>query len=159
MNDKEGTAMNRRGFLKWGAAGVVVAGLLGRGRSAVADEDREYGHGQRGIVSFFIEHKDDLGLSADQVRRLKAVREGFRKTAARIDADLQTAYEQFHDLMQEDEIKPAEVEAASKQIASLENERRIEFAKAIAEGKKVLSKDQLKKAKELRQKAMERRRS
>jgi Spy/CpxP family protein refolding chaperone len=142
-----------------GAAGVVVAGLWGRGRSVMADEGREYGHGQRGIVSYFIEHKDDLGLSADQVSRLKAVREGFRKTAARIDADLETAFEQFHDLVQEDEIKPAEVETASKKIESLENERRIEFAKAIAEGKKVLSKDQLRKAKDLRQKKMERRRS
>jgi Spy/CpxP family protein refolding chaperone len=152
-------SLDRREFFRLGAAGVVVAGLLGHGRSVFADEEREYGHGQRGIVSFFIEHKEELGLSADQVSRLKAIREGFRKTAARLDADLETAYEQFHDLMQEDEIKPAEVETASRQIASLENERRIEFAKAIAEGRKVLSKDQLKKAKELRQKAMERRRS
>ncbi len=159
MSDREGTTMDRRGFLKWGAAGVAVAGLLGRGQSAFADEGREYGHGQRGIVSFFIEHKDDLGLSADQVSRLKAVREGFRKTAGRIDADLETAFEQFHDLVQEDEIKLAEVETASKKIESLENERRIEFAKAIAEGKKALSKDQLRKAKDLRQKKMERRRS
>lgn len=152
-------SIDRRGFFRLGAAGMVVAGLLGHGRSAVADEEREYGHGQRGIVSFFIEHKDDLGLSADQVSRLKAVREGFRKTAARIDADLETAFEQFHDLFQEDEIKLGEIETASKKIESLENERRIEFARAIAEGKKVLSKDQLKKAKELRQKKMERRRS
>lgn len=159
MNDKEGTAIDRRGFIKWGAAGVVVAGLLSPGRMAFADEDREYGHGQRGIVSFYIEHKEDLGLSADQVNRLKAVREGFRKIAARIDIDLETAFEQFHDLIQEDEMKLAEVETASKKIESLENERRIEFAKAIAEGKKALSKDQLKKAKDLRQKSMERRRS
>ncbi|MBI3811245.1 MAG: hypothetical protein HY283_03435 [Nitrospirae bacterium] len=159
MVDKTEAGLDRRRFLKWGAVGMAVAGLLGRGRTAVADEDREYGHGQRGIVSFFIEHKDDLGLSADQVNRLKTVREGFRKTAARIDADRETAFEQFHDLMQEDEIKLAEVETASKKIEALENERRIEFAKAIAEGKKVLSKDQLKKAKELRQKGMERRRS
>jgi uncharacterized protein YwqG len=159
MNDQGKTAMDRRGFIKWGAAGVAVAGLLGRGRRVFADEEREYGHGQRGIVSFYIEHKDDLGLSADQVSRLKTVREGFRKTAARIDVDLETVFEQFHDLMQEDEIKLTEVETASKKIESLENERRIEFAKAIAEGKKVLSKDQLKKAKDLWQKSMDRRRS
>jgi hypothetical protein len=159
MNDKEGSVIDRRGFIKWGAAGVVVAGLLSHRQTAFADEEREYGHGQRGLVSFFIEHKDDLGLSADQVSRLKAVREGFRKTSARIDADLETAFEQFHDLMQEDEIKLTEVETASKKIESLENERRIEFAKAIAEGKKVLSKDQLKKAKALRQRTMEPRRS
>ncbi|MBI3610221.1 MAG: periplasmic heavy metal sensor [Nitrospirae bacterium] len=152
-------SLDRRGFLKLGAAGMAVAGLLGYGRTAFADEEREYGHGQRGIVSFFIEHKEELGLTPDQVSRLKAVREGFRKTAARIGADLETAYEQFHDLMQEDEIKLAAVEAASKKIESLESERRIEFAKAIAEGKKALSKDQLKKAKELRQKSMEQRRS
>ncbi|MBI3994962.1 MAG: hypothetical protein HY349_03175 [Nitrospirae bacterium] len=152
-------SLDRRGFFRLGAAVAAVAGLLGHGRSVFADEDRGYGHGQRGIVSFFIEHKEELGLSPDQVSRLKSVREGFRKTAARLDADLQTAQEQFHDLVQEDEIKLAEVETASKKIESLENERRMEFTKAIAEGKKALSKDQLKKAKELRQKAMERRRS
>ena len=147
-------SLNRRGFFKWTAAGVALAGFAGYVGRSFARDGREYGHGQRGIISFFIEHKEELGLTNDQVTRLKAIREGFRKTAARIGADLETTYEQFHDLVQEDEIKLAEVETASKRIEALEAERRIEFAKAIADGKKVLSKDQLKKAKELRQKSV-----
>lgn len=133
---------------------AMLAAPTGIASAAPADEEGRFAHGQKGLVSFFIENKEALGLGEDQMNRLKSIRAEFRKTSARIGADIQTAQEAFHDEMQKDEIKMPAIEAASKRIEALESERRIEFAKAIGEGKKVLTKDQLTKAKELRQKSM-----
>ncbi len=155
--------MNRRGFLRWGTLGMALAALPGGTRPAMADRLRHspkdfhtppWGsdlEGQQGLVTFFIENREELELSDEQVAKLKAVRNGFRKASARINANLEEVEEQLNDLMQADEIKIAEVEATSKRIEALEHELRVEFAKAISEGKRTLTPRQLKMAKELRQ--------
>ena len=155
--------MDRRGFLRWGSLGMALAALPAGIRPATADRirhDPKDFHtpplggglgGQQGLVTFFIENREELELTEEQVAKLKAVRNGFRKASARINANLEEVEEQLNDLMQADEIKIAEVEATSKRIEALEHELRVEFAKAISEGKRTLTPRQLKMAKELRQ--------
>ena len=134
--------------------GPVGPATMNRAVVQPAHENQKFSHGSRGIVSSFIQNRGKLGLADDQVSRLKTIRQKFRKTSALIRADLETAYEQFHDEMQNDDINLTQVEGISKQIETLESKQRIEFARAISNGKKVLSKVQLNKAKALRKKSM-----
>jgi Spy/CpxP family protein refolding chaperone len=115
--------------------------------------------GQQGLVTFFIENREELGLSKEQTAKLKAVRNTYRKESSRIRADLQEAEEQFSDLMQPDEMNLKEIEAASRRIEAMEHALRVAFAKAIAEGKQILTPRQLKKAEELRDRSRYRERS
>lgn len=163
--------MDRRGFLRWGTLGMALAALPNGTRLAMASpvrhDPRDFhipplGGGlgsQQGLVTFFIENREELGLSDEQVAKLKAVRNGFRRASARINADLEGVEEEFDDLMRADEIQIEKVEAASKRIEALEHELRVEFAKAISEGKRTLTPRQLKMAKELRQLPRRRERS
>ena len=67
--------MNRRGFLKWGAFGMALAALPAGTRPAMADrirhDPRDF-HGpplggglgsQQGLVTFFIENREERELS------------------------------------------------------------------------------------------------
>lgn len=139
---------NRRGFLKAGLISIVAPGFFGR---LLTGNRFPMGRGKkvRGIVTFFITHREELDLSDSQVAQLKSIREQFRKISARLNADIETAHEELSDILKEDEIKVAEAEEKIKKLCTLEGELRIEFSRAIAEGKKVLTKEQLKKAKEL----------
>ena len=155
--------MDRRGFFGVVAVCMALAWVLSGISPTMADPIRHQPKdfhtpplggglgGQQGLVTFFIENREELELTEEQVAKLKAVRNGFRKASARINANLEEVEEQLNDLMQADEIKIAEVEATSKRIEALEHELRVEFAKAISEGKRTLTPRQLKMAKELRQ--------
>jgi Spy/CpxP family protein refolding chaperone len=107
--------------------------------------------GQQGLVTFFIENREELELSDEQVAKLKAIRNEHRKVSARINADLQEVEERLSDLMQADEMNLQEIEAASKRIETLEHESRLVFAKAISDGKRVLTPAQRKIARWLRE--------
>jgi Spy/CpxP family protein refolding chaperone len=115
--------------------------------------------GQQGLVTFFIENREELGLSKEQTAKLKAVRNMYRKESARIRADLQEAEELFGDMMLLDEMNLKEIEAVSQRIEALEHALRVAFARAIAEGKQILTPRQLKSAKELRDRSRYRERS
>lgn len=155
--------MDRRGFLRWGTLGMALAVLPGGTRPAMADHLRHSPKdfhtpplgggrgGQQGLVTFLIENREKLELSDEQMAKLKAIRNDHRKVSARINADLREAEERFSDLMQPDEMSLQEIEATSKRIEVLEHELRVEFAKAISEGKRTLTPRQLKMARELRQ--------
>ena len=170
--------MNRRGLFWSGIAMVVLAWILSGTGSSLADpvrHDRRFFHdsprfynppsfedrlgGQQGLVTFFIDNREDIGLSAEQVAKLKAARNTYRKESARIRADLQEAEEQLGDLMQPDEMDLKEIEAASQRIGTLEHKLRVAFARAIAEGKQTLTPRQHKRAKELRDQSRYRERS
>jgi Spy/CpxP family protein refolding chaperone len=152
--------MNRNGFygIFWGILAFVVVFAMNGAVSA-----HEPGHdGPRdhrwewprpthhGLVTFSIENREVLGLSDEQVSKLKTVRNTFRKTSARIRAERMEAEEQFEDQMQMDSISVGEIEAISRRIETLEHELRMAYATAIADGKKTLTPGQLKKLRELR---------
>ena len=161
--------MNTRGRVGWVAAlGAAILIWVSAGNSA-ADLVRHYPRyfhdpprfgsppsssdrlgGQQGLVTFFIENREELGLSEDQVVKLKAARNTYRKASARIRADIMEAEEGLSDLMRLDEMSMEAIETASKRIEALEHDLRVAFAQAIFEGKQTLTERQLKKAKELR---------
>jgi Spy/CpxP family protein refolding chaperone len=152
--------MDRRDFFKNSLLTTAAIGMLGAGR-ALADEPKGHGYGHggpHGTVSFYIQNAEAIGLSDDQVAKLKTIRQGFRAASARLNVEMETAEEQYHDLLQADTVNFSEAEAKAKLLGSLEQQMRTEFARAIAEGKKVLTADQMKRAKELRKKERSERR-
>ena len=82
--------MNRRGFLRWGALGTALFTVLHGTRLAIADPVRHspkefhdfpmggFG-GQQGLVTFFIENREDLELSDEQVTRLQPILDETRR--------------------------------------------------------------------------------
>ena len=170
--------MNHRGFFRLGVMIMALTWIFIGVGSTMAEPVRHYPRyfhdsprdfnpplfgdrlgGQQGLVTFFIENQGELGLSKEQTAKLKAVRNTYRKESARIRADLQEAEEQFSDLMLPDEMNLKEIEAASQRIEVLEHELRVAFARAIAEGKQILTPRQHKRAKELRDRSRYRERS
>ena len=141
---------------------IAIGALLVLIGSATAHEPRKdrghsqdhpwggYSGGPQGLVTFSINHQEELGLSDGQVSKLKAIRNTFRKTSARVRAEIQEAEERFDDQMRLDSMNLGEIGATSKRMGGLDHELRIAFATAISDGKNTLSAKQLKKLKELR---------
>lgn len=148
--------------------GIVVLGALtlagGLGR-AHEGTDRPEGamrgmmemmpgmHGPRGrpspaerpLISLALQHKEQLGLSAEQVQRLEALRADFQKEAIRRSADLRVAELELGELLRQDPVELGQVETVLKRLEGLRTELRLARLKTIEQGKAVLTPEQRQK--------------
>ncbi|MGH7478921.1 MAG: Spy/CpxP family protein refolding chaperone [Candidatus Methylomirabilales bacterium] len=106
------------------------------------------GHGdvaERAPISFLLESKEALNLTAEQVQKLEAVRSDFRKAGIRRSADLQIAEVELEELQRKEPLDLAKVEAQVKRIETLRAEQRLSRIKAIETGKALLTPEQRQK--------------
>lgn len=133
---------------------IMIPFILGISTSTIAF-DGHYDHHKpkfSKILNFFNKHKDELELSREQVDKLKSIRNAFMRDTAKATVELRIAWEELLDLLKENKIDTPRAEAKIKHIATLGSELGINFVKAFAQQKEILTKDQLEKAKELRKK-------
>lgn len=133
-------------------AGVLLLGAWGLSRGH-GGSYKGHGYGpweQRGLVSFFIEHQGELGLVGEQVAALESIRETFGTETASLNEELRRAYQELSERMREDQIDVAAAGENIEQIATLRAQWGKRFVEAIAGGKRVLTSEQLQKARELR---------
>ena len=95
---------------RWLAVTVMALWLFvgGAGSSAFAGmmmgggcHQSMMGHGdvaERGPISFMLENKEALNLTAEQVQKLEAIRSDFRKVAIKRSGDLQVAELELEEL-------------------------------------------------------------
>ena len=101
------------------------------------------------MVGMCIEHADRMGLTDDQVMRIKPVHREMQKKEARFKADLKIAE---IDLMEIMEVKDFDLERAStavKKIADIKTAHHLEMLKAMKEIRTVLTDEQFKKMKKM----------
>ena len=92
-----------------------------------------------------IEHAGKMGLTDDQMMKMKPLHREMQKKQARFKADLKIAEIELHDIM---EVKDFDLEKANfavKKIAEIKTAHHLEIIKAMKEMRTVLTDDQFKK--------------
>ena len=121
-------------------------------------EHRE-GHGQMmgmgnmdrmgDMMGMCIEHADELGLTDDQIMKMKPVHREMKKKDARFKADWKIAEIELMEIM---EVKDFDLEKASsavKKIEEIKTAHHLEMLKAMKEMRSILTDEQFKKMKKM----------
>lgn len=99
------------------------------------------GH-QRPLISFMLEHRDDLALTPDQVRSLEQLRSDFQTHAKPTVTGLRSARGELRQLLAADTPDMNRVEAKVREIERLRGDLQIARLQAIEQGKAQLTTDQ-----------------
>lgn len=95
---------------------------------------------------FFIDRAKDLGLSEDQVNKLKAINLECRKDNIRNAAESKIASLELAELLSNEDWNLKDAEALVRKAQKLEGDIQVRQLKAISDARKVLTAEQLKKA-------------
>ena len=111
----------------------------------------ERGHGTMGfpqasaarpLITFMLEHQQDLGLSADQVRSLEAIRSDFQQAAGQRVGEIVAGEAELEELLKQTPADLKRVEETLRKIEGLRAALRLERIKAIDQGKSLLDREQ-----------------
>ena len=114
--------------------------------------ERFGGRGQREnqpAISQMLSHKDALGLSADQVRKLEHLRDDFQRQSIRNDADSRIVELDIAGLLEKEPVEMAKIEGKIRETEKLRGDIRIARIRAIEQARAMLTADQKKKLEDL----------
>ncbi len=103
----------------------------------------------RPVISQMLNNKEALGLSADQVRKLEQLRDGFQRQSIRTEADLKIVELDIAAMLENDAPDMAKLEAKIREGEKMRADLRIARIRAIEQARGLLSKEQKKKLQEL----------
>ena len=101
------------------------------------------------MMSMCIEHADSMGLTDDQMMKIKPMHNEMQKKHARFKADLKIAEIELMEIM---EVKDFDIEKASsavKKIEEIKITHHLEMLKAMKEMRTILTDEQFKKMKKM----------
>jgi Spy/CpxP family protein refolding chaperone len=146
--------------------------MLLAGQPLWADEphggpkDRGKGYGQRGgemkgrhggaghFLRHLLMHQKEIGLSEEQVAKIKAMQLELDKTRIRTEAEIQIAERELHEMIRDDKADLAAIEAKLRQGANLEVGLRLAAVKTRREAMALLTPEQREKEKAEHEKMM-----
>jgi len=140
----QGGPMGPQGGGHMGSPGGGMGGhgmREGRGGRALSHEGP--------LISIMLEHKQDLGLNAEQERKLRDLRTEFAKESVRRGAEIRVAEIELDSLLEQDQWDLAKIEPKVKQIATLQGDLRLARIKTLEAGRAVLTAEQLEKLKQV----------
>jgi Spy/CpxP family protein refolding chaperone len=108
----------------------------------------------RPVISQMLNHKEALGLSADQVRRLEQQRDNFQRLTIRNEADSRILELDIATLLDSEPVAMAKLEAKIREEEKLRSDLRIARIRAIEQGKALLNAEQKKKLTELQRQSL-----
>ncbi len=139
-------------------SGFVLLGLASQYSFAQmcgsAREGMETRHDGRGIMKrdhYLWRRLAGLGLDEKQMAAVKEIKSRVAKESARKRADLQIAKIDFRDILDKDQVDMTAIEGALKKMASIQSDIRLSHIKAMQEIKAILTPEQRKKFKEVRE--------
>ena len=94
----------------------------------------------------FLDRVEALQLTPDQVYRLKAIHADCRRENIRQGAEVKIARLELKDLLDETSWIPAAAEKLIRKIKTLEGDMQVRHLRAVAEARKILTAEQLRKA-------------
>lgn len=94
------------------------------------------------LISFMLHHREELGLSADQVKALEQLRDDFQREAIRKEADLRISEMDLARLLDAEPVDLELVKAKLEEIERLRAELRHARIRTIEQGKALLSSEQ-----------------
>jgi len=95
---------------------------------------------------FFLDRADQLGLSAGQVEKLKALRNACRKDNIRTGAEARIVRLDLDELLSKDNWSVKEAEKLVRQMQTRDGDMLVRHLQAISDARKVLTAEQLRKA-------------
>jgi Spy/CpxP family protein refolding chaperone len=101
------------------------------------------------MMGMCIAHADKMGLTDDQIMKMKPIHREMQKKQARFKADLKIAEIELMEIM---EVKDFDLEKASsavKKIAQIKTAHHLEMLKAMKEMRAILTDEQFKKMKKM----------
>ena len=107
-------------------------------------------HRRGDMVGMLIKHADKIGLTEDQVVKLKAIHSGIVKRKIRTEADTKLAKIELREIMEVKDFDLEKANAAAQKIADLKKDQRLEMFKSIKDVRNILTDEQFKKVKEFR---------
>jgi Spy/CpxP family protein refolding chaperone len=153
-------------------AGIAAAILVLGGQPLRADEPhgdakghgKGYGEhggdmkGRHGGAGHFLRHllmhQKEIGLSNEQVEKIKTLQLELDKTRIRTEAEIQVAERELHEMVRDEKADLAAIEAKLKQGAGLEVSLRLAAVKARREAMALLTPEQREKEKAEHEKMM-----
>jgi hypothetical protein len=120
---------------------------LGRHFGQIGDRWREHfasgeTREERPLISFILRHRDQLGLSSEQVQGLEGLRNDFQREMIRSEADLRIAEMDLSSLLSADPVDLQKVEAKVREAERLKADLRFGRIRTIEKGKALLTKEQ-----------------
>jgi Spy/CpxP family protein refolding chaperone len=114
----------------------------GHGRSGRHGRHHGWSGAERPVIGPALAHRDALGLTAEQVTRLQALRDEFGREAIRREADLRIAEMDLQAILQKEPVDLAQAEAKIREAAQVRTDLRVARLRAIEQGKAVLTAEQ-----------------
>lgn len=125
------------------ATGAFAAAPAHRGGDQTAPgHHRAWHRHQRPLISFMLEHRDDLALTPEQVRRLEQIRNDFQAQAKQTVATLRSSRSELRQFLAADAVDMARVEEKVRDIERLRGDLTIARLRAVEEGKAQLTTEQ-----------------
>jgi len=103
----------------------------------------------RPVISQLLNNREALGLSADQVRKLEQLRDGFQRQSIRNDADLRIVELDVAAFLENDPVDLVKLEAKMREGEKLRTDLRLARIRAIEQARGLLNAEQKKKLQEL----------
>jgi hypothetical protein len=97
---------------------------------------------ERPVISVMLSHREELGLSSDQVHALERLRSEFQRAAIRYEADIRLAEMDVRRLLEADPVDLGQTEAKIRELERLRADLRLARIRAIEQGKAQLTADQ-----------------
>lgn len=125
--------------------GAMGPGMMGRG--PMGPGGRRADPEDRPLISIMLQLRQQLGLSAEQVSKLTALRSEFEKEAIRGGAEIRVIEVDLDDLLEQEKLDLSKVEAAIRKEETLRGNLRMSRIKTIEAGKALLTGEQREKLK------------
>lgn len=164
----------KRGFAQGCMAVLFVAALGVNGVWADSD-GKEYGHGKEGsshrggygshmgmmhggtghFIKHLLKHEKEIGLTSEQVDKLKGIQDGLEKTRTKAESDVQAVERELRAMVKDDKADMGAIEKKLKESAAMQTDLRLAAIKARREALALLTPEQREKEKAEHDRAME----
>ena len=129
-----------------GKMGNWMSDMMSAGMANMMDDGKMRMMEHRMAHIFFLDRADELGLSTDQVSKLKMLHTKCLKDNIRNAAEIKIARLELADLLTADNWSIKEVESLVRKVQQLEGDMQLRHLQAVSDARKVLTAEQLKQA-------------
>ena len=121
-------------------SGMMGSGMMGHGMMRMGMMDHRAGH------LFFLDRADELGLSSEQVDKLKTLQTECRRDNIRNVAELKIVRLELADLLATDNWSLQDAENLVRKAQKMEGDIQVRHLQALNAARKILTEEQLKQA-------------
>lgn len=131
------------GHMMWerGMMGGGMGNMMGPGKRGMMEQQMAH--------MFYLDRAAELGLSDEQIGKLKALHSACRKDNIRTIADINIARLELADLIDGDDWSLQEAEPLVRKVVKLEGDLQMRHLQALLDARQVLTPEQLQRAKSI----------